>query len=321
MVRFHVIVNPRDRVPTAYAVVRGDEIFTYDLRWRRSDLRRRLRHWEARPVGVDEAEAAVEQIIGDVRRADQAAWINRTHRYYRHEREVLRATLAARDTVAYERFAGEQWWPAPPPTNQLTEVDVDDAEEYKARWNPGDVAPEPPRPFPVDPGAEKGAEEGRYVVSMAGDDQPLAVVLTNNVSRERLTTFDTPTWDSSDLLGQIAAGRFDWTVREVDGKQSDAALFAIGRARHRADESRWIDQELRYYFVVDTPRGKDTVTALVRVHRQGEREEYLSRDGQWLHSTYLMDADHGGWDYYLEVTEADARRYQAGWYRRTRGAS
>ena len=322
---FHLIINSGRRTPTPYAVAREDEIFTYDLRWRRSDLLRRVGSTQATAVGPLVAEAAFEQIIGDVRRADQAAWINRTYRYYRLKREILRASLVGRNTVAYERFAGLRWVPAGEVGRDQTEVDVEDCEEFKtlkACWRRVRAEPEPPRPGPTDPGAAADVDVGHHIVSTADDDQPIAVVLTNCFGiRERLHTFGTRGWETSDLLAQIAAGRCDWTARPVDGEQFDAARHAMGLADQRASNARWIDHPVRYFFIVDWERGKDTVSALVRTNGPRGREERFHRDGTWRHSTYLLDIDHGKGDDYIEVTEADARRYRTGFYRRAGGSS
>ncbi|MEV6608045.1 hypothetical protein [Kutzneria sp. NPDC051319] len=320
MFDYHLIFDHDDETRTPFAVARGNMVFDHGLMWRRSDVLARLGN-----IGrgtctrkVRKPQAAIEQITADVRRADQAAWIGKTYRYYASGDEVVRGRLVGPRTVSYERFNGLHWVLGEAVFGAVAEVDVEDAEEFKAARAAQPVAPEPepaaPAHAPID------LTPGHYIITEPGDDQPLAIVRTGE--RERVQPLRAFRGYDSDfpVLSQLAAGRFDWTAHPVTEKEHDAARTTMYRADERASNSRWIHQPYRYYFVLNDERRKDTVTSLVRIERHGAfggwREQRLRWDGTWNHSTKLMDADHGGYDDYREVTEADARRYAAGCYRR-----
>ncbi|MFI9379693.1 hypothetical protein [Kutzneria sp. NPDC052558] len=324
--KYELISSRFDRTGTPFAVMASGQVFTYDLRWRPWSGRDRL-EWLAHARNYCQARtttrrsvamAAIAQITGDVRAADQARWINRVHRYYAVDGEVVRAHVADK-TVVYERFTDQGWVSADRPAGDLTEVEPQAAEEFKATR--GVEEPEPLHPEVARRKADPTAVRRAYVVTENGRDQPVARILSPgwNGNAELVFTSCGPddAWRPSDLLGQIAAGRYDWTAREVDEAQSDAAHSAMRAAIEWADLSRWIHHRVRYYFLVMDPTRKTHPHGLFRLPRSGGlMDEESFRDGRWEPSFRMEDIRRCSSTFEcIEVTEADARRYQDGWYR------
>ena len=326
---YKVIFHARDETETPFAVTRRAQVFTYDIGWRPWSRRDR-QEWQAHPgrdcqvrkVGRQEAAEAIERIAADSRCADQARWINRIYRYYAADGEVVRANLADKDTVSFERFDDLRWTSAGRPAGHFTEVEPEDADEFKARF--GVMEPEPPRPVVSKDGADQKAESGDYIVTENGSDRPLALIVADarsDWSRERVRAYaGLNAWEQSDLLAQIAAGQYNWTAHNVDQTRYSDADKMLGDAIRRADHAGWIHRDVRYYFVVDSEAYRTPVHALVRVKRNRQADEESFVNGQWERSFILAEMSRGkgiyDFNWTVEASGADARRFMAGHYRR-----
>lgn len=322
---YHVIRHRYAKQRKPIAVLRGDETFGHDLRWRRAEgLTPQQVYawgpWEAEQVERHEAAAAIEQIREDARCIDLAKWINTTYRYYAQGDEMVRGRLVDQHTVAYERFIGSDWAATETPTGELVEVDLDDVDEFKTAMAAGQpVAPEPPRPVPTRTAEPDGAEKKDYVVIERGHHQPLAIISTSDGEYVRTPTGDK--WEPSDLVDQIAAGRYDWELREIGIKQFNDSFSAVSGSAFRAEQSAWLRREYKYYFCLRRQHDKTSVYGLLRRKRSNDdvnNQETLHADGQWHKTFYMSDAERGSGDDYMEVSDADVRRYLAGYYRRDR---
>ncbi len=327
---YHLISSDWDMTGQAFAVTWPGQVFTYDLRWRpwsRAD-REEWQHslsgarCRIRKATRQEAMAAIERIREDVRTIDLARWINRTYRYYAGGEEVVRASLADKNTVAYERFDGRSWVPVGRPDDELTEVEPEDAEEFKQSL--GVAEPEPPRP--VTPGTESvlDAKSQGYVVTDNASGRLVAMIRANAwwaAGREQVRTYaGVDAWTSSDLLAQIAAGRYDWTARKADDAQCDAASLAMDGVVKRVDMAGWIHHDTKYFFVVGSSDYRTPVYELVGLPRnsRGPTHAICFTDGRWERSFILYDMKRRegkyGHSVTVEVSEADVGRFQAGWY-------
>ena len=95
-------------------------------------------------------------------------------------------------------------------------------------------------------------------------------------------------------------------------------FFAVTGSAFRAEQSAWLRREHKYYFRLHRQHDKASVYGLLRRKRSHDdvnNQERLGADGQWHKTFYMSDAERGSGGEYLEVSDADVRRYRAGYYR------
>lgn len=127
---------------------------------------------------------------------------------------------------------------------------------------------------------------------------PLAVIraeTVDGVSKEYVATVVNRGWEPSNLLAELEAGQYDWTAREVDAAEAEAADRSMARAANRADEASWIGKKYRYYAIIGEGRGVERPLAMVRAWRSGKstKEESFTRNLKWEPSDRLYRLSSG----------------------------